>query len=71
VQELELEELLRTKFPTDTIEPVPKGEFGGDVVHRVVGPLGKLCGSILWESKRTKAWSDGWLTKLREYLISA
>src|SRR5260370_28115710 len=21
---------------------------------------------ILWESKRTKAWSDGWLAKLRE-----
>ena len=23
-------------------------------------------GSILWESKRTKNWSDGWLTKLRD-----
>ncbi|HRI39571.1 MAG TPA: DUF2130 domain-containing protein, partial [Nitrospira sp.] len=28
VQELELEAVLRTKFPRDTIEPVPKGEFG-------------------------------------------
>ena len=36
VQELELEALLRAKFPFDTIEPVPKGEFGGDVLHRVV-----------------------------------
>jgi hypothetical protein len=35
VQELELEGLLRAKFPTDSIEPVPKGEFGGDVLHRV------------------------------------
>jgi len=66
VQELELEELLRAKFPRDTIEPVPKGEHGGDVIQRVVGPLGQTCGTILWESKRTKNWSDGWLTKLRE-----
>ncbi len=66
VQELELEDLLRTKFPHDTIEPVPKGEHGGDVLHRVTGPLGLTCGTILWESKRTKNWSEGWLTKLRE-----
>lgn len=66
VQELELENLLRAKFPFDTIEPVPKGEFGGDVVHRVVSAGGQQSGTILWESKRTKNWSDGWLTKLRE-----
>jgi len=66
VQELELEALLCGKFPRDTIQPVPKGEFGGDVLHRVVGPLGQQCGTILWESKRTKNWSDGWLPKLRE-----
>jgi hypothetical protein len=66
VQELELEALLREKFPTDTIDPVPKGEHGGDVLQRVGGPLGRPCGTILWESKRTKNWSDGWLPKLRE-----
>ncbi|MBM4400502.1 MAG: DUF2130 domain-containing protein [Crenarchaeota archaeon] len=66
VRELELEDLLRTKFPRDTIEPVPKGEHGGDVIHRVIGPFGQTCGTILWEAKRTKNWSDGWLTKLRE-----
>lgn len=66
VQELELESLLRSKFPFDTIEPVPKGEFGGDALQRVVSQGGASSGSILWESKRTKNWSDGWLTKLRE-----
>ncbi|MEX0806655.1 MAG: DUF2130 domain-containing protein [Candidatus Binatia bacterium] len=66
VQELELENLLRTKFPGDSIQPVPKGEFGGDVIHRVNGAVGQSCGFILWECKRTKNWSDGWLAKLRE-----
>jgi hypothetical protein len=63
--ELELEIMLRAKFPVDSIEPVGKGEFGGDVLQRVVGPIGQNCGIILWESKRTKNWSDGWLAKLR------
>lgn len=66
VQELELENLLRAKFPFDAIEPVPKGEFGGDVLHRVVGTGGQSGGTILWEFKRTKNWSDGWLAKLRD-----
>lgn len=66
VQELELENLLRAKFPFDTIEPVPKGEFGGDALQRVVSANGQPSGTILWESKRTKNWSDGWLVKLRE-----
>ena len=66
VQELELENLLRSKFPFDAIEPVPKGEFGGDVLHRVVGTSGQSGGTILWEFKRTKNWSDGWLVKLRD-----
>ena len=66
VQELMLENLLRAKFPFDTIEPVPKGEFGGDVLHRVIGAAGQTGGTILWETKRTRAWSDLWLAKLRE-----
>jgi hypothetical protein len=71
VQELELEAMLRSKFSRDIIEPVPKGEFGGDILHRIVGPLDQRCGTILWEVKRTKNWSDGWLTKLRDDQRSA
>ena len=65
VLEVELESLLRQKFPIDSIEPVAKGEFGGDVLQRVTGSAGQKCGTILWETKRTKTWSDGWLVKLR------
>ncbi len=66
VQELELEAALRSSFPRDRIEPVPKGEHGGDVIHRVLGPSGQICGTILWECKRTKNFSGAWLPKLRE-----
>jgi hypothetical protein len=65
VFELQLEATLRARFPLDAIEPVGKGEFGGDVLQRVVGPAGQACGAILWETKRTKNWTDGWLPKLR------
>ncbi len=65
-QELDLEVTLRTKFSRDIIEPVPKGKIGGDVLHRVIGPSGQHCGTILWETKRTKSWSDAWLAKLRD-----
>jgi len=66
VQELELEHVLRARFTRDTIEPVAKGERGADVLQRVAGPAGQSCGTILWESKRTKNWSDTWLAKVRE-----
>src|SRR5690242_4700050 len=66
VQELALENLLRMKFPFDAIEPVPKGDYGGDVLHRVIGAAGQPGGTILWETKRTRNWSDLWLAKLRE-----
>ncbi len=66
VQERELEGLLRVAFPKDEIEPVATGHSGGDIVQKVVGSNGLVCGTILWESKRTKTWSDGWLTKNKE-----
>lgn len=65
-QEMELEALLAARFPRDSIEPVAKGESGADCLQRVMGPAGQACGAILWESKRTKNWSDGWLTKLKD-----
>lgn len=66
VQEIELETTLRAKFPFDAIIEVAKGVNGADVQQQVMAPSGSYCGLILWESKRTKRWSDGWLPKLRE-----
>lgn len=64
--ELVLDGLLREAFPTDSIEEVPKGIRGADVLQRVISPGGADCGAILWETKRTKNWSAGWLPKLRD-----
>lgn len=66
VLEIALEELLRRYFPFDEITPVAKGIHGGDVVQTVRDATGTEAGQILWESKRTKNWSDGWLPKLRD-----
>jgi hypothetical protein len=69
--EFELEKSLRDKFPGDVIEAVPKGEFGGDIIQRVRNEVGRVCGTMLWEAKSTKAWSNRWLEKLRSDQRSA
>ena len=66
ILELELEAVLQREFPFDKIEPVAKGTRGGDVLQRVHTQAGRLCGTILWETKRTKIWSDGWIQKLKD-----
>jgi len=66
VLELDLYDVLSRAFPHDRIERVKKGQSGADLLQTVRTQSGRVCGRILWESKRTKSWSDGWLTKLRE-----
>jgi hypothetical protein len=65
VQELALEELLRTAFPFDTIEEVAKGVRGADCVQVVRNNLAHTCGKIIYESKRTKAFTAEWIEKLK------
>jgi hypothetical protein len=65
-QEVVLRDLLAEAFESDLIEDVAKGIQGADVLHRVRSSDGRESGTIAWESKRTKAWSDGWLPKLRD-----
>ena len=66
VLEVALEDLLRRYFPFDEITPVPKGIHGGDVIQTIRDATGSPAGQILWESKRTKHWSESWLQKLRD-----
>jgi hypothetical protein len=65
-QEVVLRELLTEAFEADEIEDVPRGVQGADVLQRVRSSDGRAFGTIAWESKRTKSWSDGWLPKLRD-----
>lgn len=66
VLELELEDILKTEFPYDEILPVPKGVSGADIIQKVLDRSGRECGQIVWESKKTKAWSEGWIQKLKD-----
>ena len=65
VQELLLEEILKENFPFDLIEEVGKGVEGADCIQVVRNHTGKECGKIIYESKRTKAWSNSWIDKLK------
>jgi hypothetical protein len=65
VLEREIEDILRGAFPTDRIAPVKAGKRGADVLQCVRSPRGLDCGSLLWESKNAKNWSNGWVEKLR------
>ena len=66
VQELAIEDILRHSFPHDLIDEVPKGAKGADSIQTVINNLQQVCGKIIFESKRTKAFSNDWLEKLRE-----
>jgi hypothetical protein len=66
VLELALEELLAQKFPLDEIVPVPKGISGADIIQKVFTSNKQPTGIIAWESKRTKAWTEDWVTKLKD-----
>ncbi len=66
VQEVDLLTTLTEAFPMDRFERVKKGQRGADVLQSVISVGGADCGAILWESKRTKNWSEPWLGKLRE-----
>ncbi len=66
VQELAIEEVLKAQFPFDIIEEVSKGIRGADCIQTVRNSLGVECGKIVYESKRTKNFSNEWIEKLKE-----
>jgi hypothetical protein len=64
--ELGLEAMLKSAFPMDEIQPVPKGVNGADLLQRVRSPSGQLCGTIVWEAKQTRNWQSAWVRKLKD-----
>lgn len=66
VLEMDLLDVLRNAFPGDEFERIKKGQSGADILQTVRSRSGLACGKILWETKRTKGWSDAWLSKLRD-----
>ncbi|RYZ88573.1 MAG: DUF2130 domain-containing protein [Proteobacteria bacterium] len=64
--ELKLEAELALLYPDDTFEPVQKGMRGADLIQRVRAASGRVAGTIIWEFKQTKAWSDDWIHKLKD-----
>jgi hypothetical protein len=65
VLELLLEELLQATFPFDKIEEVGKGVRGADCIQTVRNQFGNEAGRIIYESKRTKDFSNDWIEKLK------
>jgi len=65
VQELALEELLKTAFPFDEISEVSKGKRGADCIQTIRNNFGQECGKIIYESKRTENFSSDWIEKLK------
>jgi len=66
VMELELEKVLREEFPFDEVEPISSGVRGADILQHVKTQAGRDSGKILWETKRTQNWSDGWIRKVKD-----
>ena len=64
-QEILLEAILKENFPFDIIEEVGKGVEGADCMQVIRNSAGTICGKIIYESKRTKAWSNNWIDKLK------
>ena len=65
VQELAIEEWLESKFPLDTIEEIKKGARGGDCIQIVHTRTEQNCGTIYYESKRTKDFQTSWIEKFK------
>lgn len=66
VQEIVLENLLKSLYPSDKIHEVPKGVKGADVIQTVCNDTQQVCGVIIYESKRTKSFKEEYIEKLKE-----
>ncbi|EIF51451.1 DUF2130 domain-containing protein [Sulfurovum sp. AR] len=67
--ELLIESWLSSQFPFDTVDEVKKGAFGADCIQTIHTRELQNCGTICYESKNTKAWSDTWVSKLKQDML--
>jgi len=65
VQEMAIEEWLAEKFPLDTVQEIKKGERGADCLQIVNTRTHQNCGTIYYESKRSKSFQAGWIEKFK------
>jgi hypothetical protein len=65
-QENLIKERLQKMFVYDEIIDVKKGAKGADLVQNIRNSRGETCGTIIYESKNTKSWSNDWLDKMIE-----
>lgn len=70
IQELAIEKYLKENFKYDEILEIKKGDMGADSIQIVNTPYKQNCGSIYYESKRTKTFSENWISKFRDDIKS-
>jgi len=66
VQEVAIENMLRDLYVYDEVTEIKKGANGADALQNVKTQAGTICGSIYYESKRTKKFENSWLKKLKD-----
>ncbi len=71
ILELAIEDALRNAFIADDVAEVGKGKRGADCILVVKNEMGSICGKIIFESKRTKEFTKGWIPKLKEDMLEA
>jgi len=64
IQEELLEDFLGRKFPEDHVEPIKKGEKGGDCILSIKSQIDTECAKIYFESKDHKNFKEDWVDKL-------
>jgi hypothetical protein len=71
ILELDFEEILKSTFPWDQVEPVKAGQRGGDLIQRIYTGPGLHAGTVMWEIKRTQNWGGDWTSKAKQDALNA
>ena len=64
--EIIIEEWLKDRFKLDEVVEIKKGENGADCLQKINTREKFNCGSIYYESKRTKTFQSSWIEKFKD-----